>query len=212
MGQAIHFLLDGQMISWLEGEFGRKDDGPIFLQDGRPIAKAQFPIVQGHHITCWRQNLGRNQDMGDFTPIGTSVHKDRSTDTAWNARSKFKACQRMKESNPCRFNQIGPCFCLHGVARNRHRIELVHSDDKATDTAIPNNDIAGIAQDHPINPLAIGKLNHADQFIAVTRKSEVVNWPPHFGIGIIFQGLIETDIDSLQFLPNFFFHLSSHFK
>ena len=133
--------------------------------------------------------------MGNLATIGTRIHKDSTTNAPWNATSKLKASQTMTKGNASCFNQVGTSFCFNGIAINGNVIELVTQDDKSTNPTITNNDVAGIAKDHPRNIFLIGKFNNASQLKTISWKDQIIGLPTYFCITIAMQGFLETDIN-----------------
>ena len=46
--------------------------------------------------------------MSDLSPIGSRIHKDSTTDTAWNATSKLEAFQTMVQGHMSGVDELAP--------------------------------------------------------------------------------------------------------
>ncbi|CAG5939336.1 Uncharacterised protein [Streptococcus pneumoniae] len=160
------------------------------------VTKSQVLGRQSLDFSILGQDLTRLQDVSNLATIGTRIHKDSTTNAPWNATSKLKTRQTMTKRNASCFNQVGPCFSFDGIAINGNVIELVTQDDKSTNPTITNDDIAGIAKNHPRDIFLIGKFNKARQLKTISWKDQIIGLSTYFCITIAMQGFLKTDINS----------------
>ena len=99
--------------------------------------------------------------MRDLSPIGSSIHKDSTTDTAWNATGKFKAFQTMVQGHMSGVDEFSSCFCFDYITIHTDVTQAIKHNDKSRNAPITYNDIGRIAQDHPWDLLLVGKLDDA---------------------------------------------------
>ena len=124
--------------------------------------------------------------MGNLATIGTSIHKDSTTNTTWNPRSKFKTGQTLETSHlGCR-NQVSSRFSFNLITINCDTIKSVKHNHKTSDTTVTDNQITGITKHHPRNVMLISKFDNTREFIAVTWKGQIICWTTNLGICITF--------------------------
>ena len=99
--------------------------------------------------------------MSDLSPIGSRIHKDSTTDTAWNATSKLEAFQTMVQGHMGGVDEFSSCLCFDHIPIHTDVTQAIKHNDKSRNAPIADNDIRRIAQDHPWNLLLVGKLNDA---------------------------------------------------
>ena len=99
--------------------------------------------------------------MRDLSSIGSRIHKDCATDTAWNATSKLEAFQTMVQGHMSGVDEFSSCLCFDHITIHTDVTQAIKHNDKSRNAPIADNDIGCIAQDHPWNLLLVGKLNDA---------------------------------------------------
>ena len=158
--KTVHLILDLLVVSWFEIEFCWNNHFTCFLEHRTTVTKTHITSINCTNISVFCKNLSRDQDMSNFTTIGTSIHKDGTTNTTWNPRCKFKACQALETSHlGCR-NQIRSRFSFNLITIHCDTIKPVKHNHKTSDTTVTDNQITGITKHHPRNVMFISKFDN----------------------------------------------------
>ena len=99
--------------------------------------------------------------MSNLSSIGSRIHKDSTTNTAWNATSKLKTFQTMIQGYMSRFDEFCPCFCFDHITIYTDISQAIKHNNKTRNAPISDNNIRRIPQDHPWNLFLVCKLDDA---------------------------------------------------
>ena len=99
--------------------------------------------------------------MRNLSTISSRIHINSATDTTRNTTRKLKAFQAMVQGDVCRIHQFCPRFGFDHIAVDTDVSQAIKHNHKARNPPISDNDIGGIAKDHPRNFLFVGKVYNA---------------------------------------------------